>query len=172
LMQIGRQAGIRISSGPSSGKRVSAHFSSVDLEEGLRRLLRVVSEPYILYAQGPQHGRYLRTARVGEGKESTPGPATVTAQVATMSSISNCSPQGPEASRTELPSPKDRRRRPFSRPRSRYPFRSQRLILTREQSEVARRFIEAFKLAVRWRNPGEPRVLPSETVPSANYAVS
>jgi hypothetical protein len=30
LAQVGRQAGIRISSGPSAGKRVSARFASVE----------------------------------------------------------------------------------------------------------------------------------------------
>jgi hypothetical protein len=36
LEQIGRQAGIRISSGPSSGKKVTARFADVELEEGIR----------------------------------------------------------------------------------------------------------------------------------------
>ena len=40
LAHIGRQAGIRISAGPSAGKRVSASFTGVALEDGLRRLLR------------------------------------------------------------------------------------------------------------------------------------
>jgi hypothetical protein len=54
LAQIGRQAGIRMSSGPSSGKRISAHFAGLELEEGLRRLLRLASLSHsFLYAKGP-----------------------------------------------------------------------------------------------------------------------
>jgi hypothetical protein len=43
LAQIGRQAGIRMSAGPSAGARVSARFADVELEAGLRRLLRLAS---------------------------------------------------------------------------------------------------------------------------------
>jgi len=79
LAQIGRQAGIRISSGPSSGKRVSARFSGVELEEGLRRLLRAVSLSHIfMYASRPAGSVTISEVRVlGEGKEATPPPATL-----------------------------------------------------------------------------------------------
>jgi hypothetical protein len=79
LAQIGRQAGIRISSGPSSGKRVSARFAGVELEDGLRRLLRAVSLSHsFLYAKGPAGTVTIAELRVlGEGKDTSPGPATV-----------------------------------------------------------------------------------------------
>lgn len=79
LTQVGRQAGIRISSGPSSGKRVSARFASVELEEGLRRLLRLASLSHIfLYANGPGGTVTISEVRVlGEGQDTTPRPATV-----------------------------------------------------------------------------------------------
>jgi type II secretory pathway component GspD/PulD (secretin) len=79
LAQIGRQAGIRISSGPSSGKRVSARFASVELEEGLRRLLRLASLSHIfLYANGPGGTVSISEVRVlGEGQDTPPRPATV-----------------------------------------------------------------------------------------------
>ena len=79
LTQVGRQAGIRISSSPSSGKRVSARFASVELEEGLRRLLRLASLSHIfLYANGPGGTVTISEVRVlGEGQDTTPRPATV-----------------------------------------------------------------------------------------------
>ena len=79
LTQIGRQANIRISSGPSAGKRVSARFAGVELEEGLRRLLRLASLSHIfLYANGPGATVTIAEVRVlGEGQDTTPRPATV-----------------------------------------------------------------------------------------------
>jgi type II secretory pathway component GspD/PulD (secretin) len=79
LTQVGRQAGIRISSDPSSGKRVSARFAGVELEEGLRRLLRLASLSHIfLYANGPGGTVTISEVRVlGEGQDTTPRPATV-----------------------------------------------------------------------------------------------
>jgi hypothetical protein len=79
LAQIGRQAGIRISPGPSSGKRVSARFSGVELEEGIRRLLRSVSLSHIfMYARKSAGSVTISEVRVlGEGKEPTPPPASL-----------------------------------------------------------------------------------------------
>ena len=79
LTQVGRQAGIRISSGPSSGKRVSARFASVELEEGLRRLLGLASLSHIfLYTNGRGGTVTISEVRVlAEGQDTTPRPATV-----------------------------------------------------------------------------------------------
>jgi hypothetical protein len=79
LTQIGQQANIRISSGPSAGKRVSARFASVELEEGLRRLLRLASLSHIfLYANGPGGTGTISEVRVlGEGQDTTPRPAAI-----------------------------------------------------------------------------------------------
>jgi hypothetical protein len=79
LAQIGRQAGIRMSSGPSFGKRISAHFTGVELEEGLRRLLRLASLSHsFLYTTGPAGTVAMTEVRVlGEGKDPSPLPATV-----------------------------------------------------------------------------------------------
>src|SRR5262245_46106020 len=80
LAQVGRQAGIRISSGPSAGKRVSARFAGIKLEEGLRRMLRLASLNHIfLYAPGPAGKVAVSEVRVlGEGKDTSPRPATAT----------------------------------------------------------------------------------------------
>jgi hypothetical protein len=74
LAQIGRQAGIRMSAGPSAGKRVSARFADVELEAGLRRLLRLASLSHILlYTNGPGGTVTISEVRVlGEGKDTTP----------------------------------------------------------------------------------------------------
>jgi hypothetical protein len=79
LAHIGRQANIRISSGPSVGKRVSARFAGVELEEGLRRLLRLASLSHLfLYANGPGGTVKISEVRVlGEGQDTTPRSATV-----------------------------------------------------------------------------------------------
>jgi hypothetical protein len=80
LAQIGRQASIKISAGPSAGKRVSARFAAVPLEEGIRRLVRLVSLSHLfLYAPGPGGTVVLAEVRVwGEGKDTTPHQATIT----------------------------------------------------------------------------------------------
>ena len=51
--EIGRQAGIRMALGPSAGERISAQFTGVELETGIRRLLRLASWNYVIvYAPG------------------------------------------------------------------------------------------------------------------------
>ena len=90
LAQIGRQAGIRVSSGPSSGKKVSARFSGVELEEGLRRLLRSVSLSHIfMYASRPAGSVTISEVRVlGEGKEAPPPqPPSLSQACTAMSKI-------------------------------------------------------------------------------------
>jgi hypothetical protein len=78
LAQIGRQAGIRISVGPSAGKKVSTRFADVELEEGLRRLLRLASLNHVfLYAPGPDGTVAITEVRVlGEGTAESTRPAT------------------------------------------------------------------------------------------------
>jgi hypothetical protein len=80
LAQIGRQANIRMFAGPSAGKRVSARFAGVELEDGLRRLLRLASLSYIfLHAQGPAGTVVIAEVRVlGAGQDSSPRQSTVT----------------------------------------------------------------------------------------------
>jgi hypothetical protein len=79
LAQIGQQAGIRISAGPSAGKTVNARFADVELEEGLRRLLRLASLSHLfLYAQGPAGTVAITEVRVvGEGTAEPPSSAPV-----------------------------------------------------------------------------------------------
>jgi hypothetical protein len=79
LAQIGQQAGIRISAGPSAGKRVSAQFADVELEEGLRRLLRLASLSHVfLYGPGPAGTVAITEVRVlGEGTAESTRPASV-----------------------------------------------------------------------------------------------
>jgi type II secretory pathway component GspD/PulD (secretin) len=79
LAQIGRQAGIRISAGPSAGKQITAQFTDVELEEGFRRLLRLASLSHLfLYAQGPEGTVAITEVRVlGEGAAESPRAAPV-----------------------------------------------------------------------------------------------
>jgi hypothetical protein len=78
LAQIGQQAGIRISAGPSAGKRISTRFADVELEEGLRRLLRLASLSHLfLYGPGPAGTVAMTEVRVfGEGTAETTRPVT------------------------------------------------------------------------------------------------
>ena len=65
LAQIGQQAGIRIAAGAGAGKKVSARFADVELEEGFRRLLRLASLSHLfLYASGPAGTAVLTEVRV------------------------------------------------------------------------------------------------------------
>jgi hypothetical protein len=54
LARLGQDAGVRITGIPTSGERISAQFTDVELEVGLRRLLRLASLSHaIRYAKGP-----------------------------------------------------------------------------------------------------------------------
>ena len=80
LAQIGQQAGLRIAAGPSPGKQVTARFTGVALEDGLRRLLRLASLSHsFLYARGPTGTVGLAEVRVwGEGQDERLRQATST----------------------------------------------------------------------------------------------
>lgn len=152
LAQIGRQAGIRISSGPSAGKRVSARFSGVALEEGLRRLLRSVSLSHIfLYASRPAGSVTIAEVRVlGEGQEASP-PAPLAAPGLQTNEPPTGAPVG-----------KGRRQAPeVVQP-------VQELTLEPEQaepSEVTRRVRDVFQLSKGMGNrpPNEQEASPNET---------
>jgi hypothetical protein len=134
LAQIGRQAGIRISPGPSSGKKVSARFAGVELEEGLRRLLRLASLSHIfLYAQGPAGTATISEMRVlGEGKDPTPPPAIVVEPG--LQEIEQNTQTSVRKPRGQVPQLVEPVQEPTPDPRQ------------ADQSGAAHRFIEAFKL--------------------------
>jgi hypothetical protein len=77
LAQIGEQTGIRIAAGSGAGKKVSARFADVELEEGFRRLLRLASlSHFFLYAPGPAGTAVLTEVRVvGAGTAESGAPA-------------------------------------------------------------------------------------------------
>jgi hypothetical protein len=67
LVRIGQEIGIPILFAPSSGKRIGASFANVELDEGLRRLLRLASLSHtILYTQGPSGVVAIKEVRVFE----------------------------------------------------------------------------------------------------------
>jgi hypothetical protein len=77
LARIERETGIPIVFSPSSGRRIGASFANVELEEGLRRLLRLASLSHIiLYTKGPSGVVGVKEVRVfGEEKrEVSPQP--------------------------------------------------------------------------------------------------
>ena len=54
LAQIGAQAGLPIFYNARSSQRISAHFTDVELDKGIRRILRLASLSHtIMYVQGP-----------------------------------------------------------------------------------------------------------------------
>jgi hypothetical protein len=65
LAQLGQAAGVLITGSPTSGARVSAQFTDVELEVGLRRLLRLAALNYaIRYAQETTGVASVREVRV------------------------------------------------------------------------------------------------------------
>jgi hypothetical protein len=65
LALIGQQAGIPIISGAGSGQQISIQFTGLELEQGLRRLLRSASLSHaIIYAQGPAGALIMKEVRV------------------------------------------------------------------------------------------------------------
>jgi hypothetical protein len=74
LAQIGEQAGITIVMNPKSRRTISAEFTNVELEAGIRRLLRGASLSHtILYTRGPAGAVAVKEVRVfGEESGSEP----------------------------------------------------------------------------------------------------
>jgi hypothetical protein len=74
LARIGQQAGIAILDAPSVGKRIGAQFTDVELDKGLRHLLRLASLSYgIRYAPGLTGGVAVTEVHVfGQGKDEGP----------------------------------------------------------------------------------------------------
>jgi hypothetical protein len=74
LAAIGRQAGLRVSVEAAANRTVSAQFTNVALDQGLRRLLRAASLSYtLLYARGPATTDILQEVRVfGEARGAAP----------------------------------------------------------------------------------------------------
>jgi hypothetical protein len=144
LVQIGRQAHIRMVLGPSSGKRVSARLEGVELEEGIRRLLRLVSLSHIfLHARGPADKVILSEVRVlGEGQETSPRQATATDR---GSSVEPTSPQ-------RIPKIVEPVQEPTPEPGQ------------AEPTEVTRRVREVFKLGKEMGRP--PADAPASSPPA------
>jgi hypothetical protein len=132
LAQIGQQAGIRIAAGPSTGKKVSARFTGVELEEGLRRLLRLASLNHLfLYAPGPAGTVAIAEVRVvGEGQAAPPAQQPSLSQACQkMSNIPARHPTKPGGRPAwGAPDPQDRQRTrsPSSSRTSWNPLRSPR----------------------------------------------
>jgi hypothetical protein len=76
LARIGQEAGVVMLGNPTPGARVSAQFMEVELEAGLRRLLRQASMSYaIRYAWDSTGGVTIREVRVfGLANEEPPSP--------------------------------------------------------------------------------------------------
>jgi hypothetical protein len=81
LAAIGRQAGMTILGNPRPGTRVSMQFSGMPLDEGLRRLLRLVSlSSTMLYAHAPTGVMVLTAVYVFEEGTGPAPPPQVAAE--------------------------------------------------------------------------------------------
>ena len=82
LSQIAQQTGIPILVSPSAEKRVSVQFTGLELDKGLRRLMRLASVSYtILYAPRPAGVVAISEIRVfGEATEGAPRQPIVAEQ--------------------------------------------------------------------------------------------
>lgn len=74
LVRIGQEIGIPILFASNSQKRIGASFANVELDEGLRRLLRLASLSHIiLYTRGPSGVVGIKEVRVfGEERQGAP----------------------------------------------------------------------------------------------------
>ena len=74
LAAIARQGGLRVRVDAAVNRTVSAQFTDMELDQGLRRLLRAASLSYsLLYAQSPAATVTLQEVRVfGEGPGGAP----------------------------------------------------------------------------------------------------
>jgi hypothetical protein len=85
LAAIGQQAGLRVRIDAAATRTVSAQFTALALDHGLRRLLRVASLSYaLLYTRGPAATATLHEVRVfGEARrEELANPDQASIQLA------------------------------------------------------------------------------------------
>ena len=83
LAQIGAQAGVRIVLAQPAARQVSAQFSGVELDAGLRHLLRLAALSYVMrYGPGPTGAPVVQEVRVyggevqaGDRVAAAPAPA-------------------------------------------------------------------------------------------------
>lgn len=106
LARLGQETGIRITGSPTSGERVSAQFTDVELEGGLRRLLRLASLSHaIRYAQRPTGAVGMDEVRVFEAaNQGPPPPLSGTARDPEARAASSADPRGRAGSRWPAPS--------------------------------------------------------------------
>jgi hypothetical protein len=80
LARIAQTAGVIITGSPISGVRVSAQFTDVELEAGLRRLLQRASVSHVVrYARDPTGAIGMQEVRVfGVASEGLPAPLNAT----------------------------------------------------------------------------------------------
>jgi hypothetical protein len=105
LVRLGQEAGVTITGSPTSGERISAQFTDVELEVGLRRLLRLASLSHaIRYAQGPTGAVGVHEVRVFTAAPEGPLPAPPdTARDAEARAASSADPRGKAGSRWPAP---------------------------------------------------------------------
>lgn len=106
LARLGQDAGVLITGSPTSGERISAQFTNVELEVGLRRLLRLAALSYaIRYAEGPTGAVTVNEVRVfqaaPEGSLPLPHDTTRDAEARAASSADS---RGRAGSRWPTPS--------------------------------------------------------------------
>jgi hypothetical protein len=147
LAQIGAQAGVRIVWAQPAAREVSARFAGVELDAGLRHLLRLAALNYVLlYGQDPTGAPVVHEVRVYGGAAGTEEPAAAApAPEAGMGEPAAAAP-APEA--TDPPSPA--RAQPFRRfqeriEASRAAAEAPRPAAAWPASEVVRRLRAAFQ---------------------------
>jgi hypothetical protein len=134
LAQIGEQAGITIVMDPKGRRTISTEFTNVELEAGIRRLLRGASLSHtILYTREPAGTVVIKEVRVfGEGSGSEPLQPAVAKAEENTNGEDVISHAAPPLTQTPEDSP---------------------LPAGAEGSDAAASFLEAFELARR----GEPQ---------------
>jgi type II secretory pathway component GspD/PulD (secretin) len=113
LAAIGQQAGLRVHVDGSTNRTVNAQFTDMELDQGLRRLLRAASLSYtLLYARGPASTVILQEVRVfdeagGDGPASHDRPSNERAQRAAALLAPLPQEEQPEPEHEEEPGPEE-----------------------------------------------------------------
>ena len=129
LAQIGHQAGIAIVDSTNVSRTISAQFTGMELEQGLRRLLELAFSSYsIVFAQGPAGAITIKEVHVLESSKRVQAPADGKDDTFAKPST---------AEKREVAR---RFREAFQRPQQETPSAA-----TETRSEAARRFREALQ---------------------------
>jgi hypothetical protein len=138
LAQIGAQAGVRIVWAQPAARAVSVQFAGVELDAGLRHLLRLAALSYVMrYGPGPTGAPVVQEVRVYGGEARAGEPAAP--------AVAEPAPEAPDAPGPALGHPAQRLREQIAALAARAAAEAPREAAAWPESEVVHRLRHVLK---------------------------